>query len=137
MGALTKALSDSITFTWTYDFGDGWAHKIRVERVDTVPAELKLQFSMCMAGAVKRRQILQQRIIDSMAVATQAVCSPLQVDRVPQHDDRRCKVEAGSAVALLLETAVADFAQDYCVRTGLCATTPHQWRQAGPWHAEV
>ena len=59
----------------------------------------------------QRRQVLQQRIIDGMAVATQSVCRPLQIDRVPQHDGRRHQVEAGSAVALLLETAVADFAQ--------------------------
>lgn len=38
---LTKALGYSTTFTWTYDFGDDWAHKIKVERVDTMPAELK------------------------------------------------------------------------------------------------
>jgi len=41
---LTKALGSSTTFTWTYDFGDDWAHKIKVERFDTMPAELKLQF---------------------------------------------------------------------------------------------
>jgi len=41
---LTKALGSSTTFTWTNDFGDDWAHKIKVERFDTMPAELKLQF---------------------------------------------------------------------------------------------
>jgi len=35
----------------------------------------------------------------------------LQVNRVPQHDDRHNQVEATGPVALLLETAVADFAQ--------------------------
>lgn len=49
--SLTKALGQSTTFTWTYDFGDHWAHKIKVERVDSLPAELKLQFPMCLAGA--------------------------------------------------------------------------------------
>lgn len=48
---LTKALGYSTTFTWTYDFGNDWTHKIKVERVDTMPAELKLQFPMCLAGA--------------------------------------------------------------------------------------
>lgn len=48
---LNKALGDTTTFNWTYDFGDDWAHKIKVERVDTMPAELKLQFPMCLAGA--------------------------------------------------------------------------------------
>ncbi len=48
---LTKALGYSTTFNWTYDFGDDWAHKIKVERIDTMPAELKLQFPVCLAGA--------------------------------------------------------------------------------------
>lgn len=48
---LTKALAGSNTFIWLYDFGDSWTHKIRVERVDTMPEELKLQFPMCLAGS--------------------------------------------------------------------------------------
>lgn len=48
---LTKALDGGSTFTWVYDFGDHWAHKIKIERVDTLPAALKLQFAMCLAGA--------------------------------------------------------------------------------------
>ncbi len=44
-----------------------------------------------------------------MAVATQRVRSPFQIDRVPQHDGSRYQIEAASPVALLLETAVADF----------------------------
>ena len=48
---LNKALGYSATFNWTYDFGDNWTHRIKVERVDTMPAELKLQFPMCLAGA--------------------------------------------------------------------------------------
>ena len=59
----------------------------------------------------ERRQVLQQGIIDGLAVAAQGVRGPFQVGRVPQHDGGRHQVEAGSAVALLLETAVADFAQ--------------------------
>jgi len=35
----------------------------------------------------------------------------LQVDRIPQHDRRRHQIEAAGPVALLLKTAVADFAQ--------------------------
>jgi len=49
--SLNKALGGSAAFTWTYDFGDAWTHKIKVERVDTMPAELKLQFPICLAGA--------------------------------------------------------------------------------------
>lgn len=48
---LTKALGGSSTFAWTYDFGDNWTHKIHVERVNDMPAELKLQSPMCLAGS--------------------------------------------------------------------------------------
>jgi hypothetical protein len=48
---LNKALGETAIFTWVYDFGDAWRHKIKVERVDTVPATLKLQFPMCLAGS--------------------------------------------------------------------------------------
>ena len=61
--------------------------------------------------SAERRQVLQQRIIDGMAVATQRMRCPLQVDRVPQHDSSRYQVEAAGPVALLLKAAVADFAQ--------------------------
>ncbi len=57
----------------------------------------------------ERRQVLQQRVINGMAVATQRVRSQFQIDRVPQHDGSRYQIEAASPVALLLETAVADF----------------------------
>ncbi len=46
-----------------------------------------------------------------MPVATQRVRRSLQIDRVPQHDGRCHQVEAAGPVALLLETAVADFTQ--------------------------
>ena len=46
-----------------------------------------------------------------MAVATQGMRCALQVDCVPQHDSRRHQVESTGPIALLLETAVADFAQ--------------------------
>ena len=59
----------------------------------------------------QRRQVLQQRLIDGMAVATQGMRCALQVDRVPQHDSRRHQVEAAGTVALLLKAAVTDFAQ--------------------------
>lgn len=49
--SLNKALGASASFSWLYDYGDSWLHKIKVERVDTMPAELKLQFPMCLAGA--------------------------------------------------------------------------------------
>lgn len=49
--SLNKALGASASFNWLYDYGDAWSHKVKVERVDTLPAELKLQFPMCLAGA--------------------------------------------------------------------------------------
>ena len=42
----------------------------------------------------ERRQVLQQRVINGMAVATQRVRSPFQIDRVPQHDGSRYQIEA-------------------------------------------
>jgi len=48
---LNKALGGGVVFTWIYDFGDHWTHKIKVARVDVLPAALKLQSPMCMAGA--------------------------------------------------------------------------------------
>ena len=44
----------------------------------------------------ERRQVLQQRVINGMAVATQRVRSPFQIDRVPQHDGSRYQIEAAS-----------------------------------------
>lgn len=53
------------------------------------------------------RQVLQQGVIDRLAVTAQGIRGPFQVDRVPQHDGGRHQVEAAGPVALLLETAVA------------------------------
>jgi hypothetical protein len=53
----------------------------------------------------------QPGCIDGLAVAAQGIRGPFQIDRVPQHDGCRDQVEATGPVALLLETAVADFAQ--------------------------
>lgn len=47
----------------------------------------------------ERRQVLQQRVINGMAVATQRVRSPFQIDRVPQHDGSRYQIEAASPVS--------------------------------------
>ena len=62
-------------------------------------------------------------------MALQRGGGPFQVDRIPQHDGRRNQVEAGSTVALMLETAVADFTQArassarcYMAPTGTVAT---------------
>ena len=39
------------------------------------------------------------------------MCRPFQINRVPQHDSCRHQVEPAGPIALLLETAVADFTQ--------------------------
>ena len=57
----------------------------------------------------QRRQVLQQGIVNGLAVAAQGIRGSLQIDRVPQHDSRRHQVEAAGPVALLLKAAVADF----------------------------
>lgn len=31
--SLVKALAGSASFTWVYDFGDYWAHKVKLERI--------------------------------------------------------------------------------------------------------
>lgn len=59
----------------------------------------------------QRGQILQQRIVQRLAVGTQSTGGTLQIDRVQQHDGRRHQIEAAGPVALLLKTAVADFTQ--------------------------
>ena len=59
----------------------------------------------------QRGQVLQLGVIDGLAVATQGVRGPFQIDSVPQHDGGSHQVQAAGPVALLLETAVADFAQ--------------------------
>lgn len=41
----------------------------------------------------------------------QSIGCPFQIGRVPKHDGRRYQIEAAGPVALLLKTAVADFAQ--------------------------
>ena len=59
----------------------------------------------------QRGQILQQRVVQRLAVGTQSTGGTLQIDRVSQHDGRRHQIEAAGPVALLLKTAVADFTQ--------------------------
>ena len=59
----------------------------------------------------QRVQVLQQRGIDGVTVATQGVRGPLQIDCIPQYDGCRHQVKAAGPVALLLETAVAGFTQ--------------------------
>ncbi len=59
----------------------------------------------------QRRQVLQQGIVNGLAMSSQGIRSPRQIDRVPQHDSRRHQVEAAGSVALLLKAAVADFPQ--------------------------
>jgi hypothetical protein len=47
--SLVKALAGSASFTWVYDFGDYWAHKVKLERI--VDLGVPLERAMCITGA--------------------------------------------------------------------------------------
>ena len=46
--SLRKALDGGSTFTWVYDYGDNWQHKIKVER--EVDMGTPLDSAMCITG---------------------------------------------------------------------------------------
>jgi hypothetical protein len=46
---LASALGALKTFTYLYDFGDGWEHKIKVERI--LPPDPQLHLPFCVVGA--------------------------------------------------------------------------------------
>ncbi|ABE47384.1 plasmid pRiA4b ORF-3 family protein [Polaromonas sp. JS666] len=46
--SLVKALAGSTSFTWVYDYGDYWAHKVKLERI--VDLGVPLDTAMCMTG---------------------------------------------------------------------------------------
>jgi hypothetical protein len=43
------AVGDHREFTYTYDFGDGWDHRVVVEEL--LPQRAALKFAVCLAGA--------------------------------------------------------------------------------------
>jgi hypothetical protein len=45
---LENALSASTSFNYLYDFGDGWEHRVEVERIPL--ADSQLRWPRCMAG---------------------------------------------------------------------------------------
>lgn len=47
--SLVKALAGSASFTWVYDYGDFWAHKVKLERI--VDLGVPLETAMCITGA--------------------------------------------------------------------------------------
>ena len=47
--SLIKALAGSTSFTWIYDYGDFWAHKVKLERI--VDVGVPLETAMCITGA--------------------------------------------------------------------------------------
>ena len=57
---LNQALGNDAAFTWTYDLGDQWIHSVKVERIDALPAALKLKSPMCLAGAGACRRRAQR-----------------------------------------------------------------------------
>src|SRR5271154_3502333 len=56
----------------------------------------------------ERGEVFEQLWIHSLPVPLQAMGSPFEVDRIPEHDGGGNEVESAGAVALLLEAAVAD-----------------------------
>jgi hypothetical protein len=46
--SLRKALEGGSSFTWVYDYGDNWQHKVKVER--TVDMVVPLEHPMCITG---------------------------------------------------------------------------------------
>jgi hypothetical protein len=46
---LAKSLGSLKTFVYLYDFGDGWEHKVRVEKL--LPPQPALKLPLCLAGA--------------------------------------------------------------------------------------
>lgn len=47
--SLVKALAGSASFTWVYDYGDFWVHKVKLERI--VDLGVPLDTAMCITGA--------------------------------------------------------------------------------------
>jgi hypothetical protein len=47
--SLQKAMAGSASFTWVYDYGDFWAHKVKLERI--VDLGVPLETAMCITGA--------------------------------------------------------------------------------------
>lgn len=46
--SLIKAMNGANSFTWVYDYGDYWAHKIKIERI--VDLGVSLDTAMCITG---------------------------------------------------------------------------------------
>lgn len=46
--SLRNALKASVTFTWIYDYGDNWQHKVKVERAEVMG--FALAHPMCITG---------------------------------------------------------------------------------------
>ena len=59
----------------------------------------------------QRQEVLPQHSINALVVLTKGTDHPLPIDDVPQHNGRRHRVEVAGPVALLLKTAIADFAK--------------------------
>lgn len=45
---LDQVAAEGGTFLYEYDFGDGWLHEIKVEKV--LPAEASVRYPRCLAG---------------------------------------------------------------------------------------
>lgn len=45
---LDKIVSEDSTFIYEYDFGDGWQHELKIEKV--LPAEAEVDYPRCLDG---------------------------------------------------------------------------------------
>ena len=57
-----------------------------------------------------RRDVRKERIWKGDSILPQCIDSTLEIDRVPQYDNKDDQVEAARAVTLVFESSVAEFA---------------------------
>src|SRR6218665_796651 len=94
-----------------------WRPSSVLETRRSKPFEPRTVFENSPATSTLRRAIFSERFLadrclgEALAYDFFRFLRRPQIDRVPQHDGRRHQIEAAGTVALLLETAVADFAQ--------------------------
>lgn len=81
--SLVKALGGSASFTWIYDYGDYWAHKVKLERI--VDLGVPLEAAMCITG---RNACPPEDIGGAPGYA-----EFLQAIRDPQHPEHQAKLQ--------------------------------------------
>ena len=70
--------------------------------------------------------MLEKALFNRMILVFQGAHGTLQIDGIPQHDSGHHQIEARRAIALLFETAIANFTEPvkkYCPRQGVTGLT--------------